>query len=57
MPRPLSNDLRERIVEAIEGGESCHAAAERFDVALIVSDRPCAAVVNSNGGVIHCSWP
>ena len=33
MPRPLSNDLRERIVEAIEGGESCHAAAERFDVA------------------------
>ena len=33
MPRPLSYDLRERLVGAVEGGESCHAAAERFDVA------------------------
>jgi transposase len=34
MPRPLSNDLRERIIEAVEGGMSCNAAAEVYDVAI-----------------------
>lgn len=34
MVRPLSNDLRERAVRAVESGESCHAVAARFDVAV-----------------------
>ena len=33
MPRPLSNDLRIRMVNAVQNGESRHAVAERFDVA------------------------
>lgn len=32
MARPLSMDLRERIVAAVEGGESRHLAARRFAV-------------------------
>ena len=32
MPAPLSRDLRERIVEAIEGGSSMRGAAARFAV-------------------------
>lgn len=32
MARPLSNDLRERVVAAVLAGESCHAAASRFGV-------------------------
>jgi putative transposase len=32
MPRPLSNDLRARIVRAVEDGASCNATARRFDV-------------------------
>jgi putative transposase len=34
MTRPLSNDLRERVVGAIEAGESCRSAAARFGVAV-----------------------
>ena len=34
MTRPLSKDLRERVVAAIAGGESCRAAAARFGVAV-----------------------
>jgi len=34
MTRPLSNDLRERVVLAVEGGESCRSAASRFGVAV-----------------------
>ena len=34
MPRPYSNDLRERVVAAVvNGGMSCHRAAALFDVA------------------------
>lgn len=33
MTRPLSNDLRKRLVDAVDGGLSCRAAAERFGVA------------------------
>ena len=36
MARPLSNDLRERIVRAVEGGMSCNAAAKVYDVAVSV---------------------
>ncbi len=34
MTRPLSNDLRKRIVGAVEGGMSCNAAAKVYDVAV-----------------------
>jgi transposase len=33
MVRPLSNDLRERVVAAAAAGESCRSVAERFGVA------------------------
>ena len=32
MPAPLSRDLRQRIVRAVEGGSSIRQAALRFDV-------------------------
>ena len=34
MVRPLSNDLRERVVAAVGDGESCRSAAQRFGVAI-----------------------
>lgn len=34
MTRPLSNDLRERVVAAVCRGESCRAVASRFGVAV-----------------------
>jgi transposase len=34
MARPLSKDLRERIVEAVEGGQSRRGAAGRFRVSV-----------------------
>jgi putative transposase len=34
MARPLSNDLRERVVAAVLGGESSRSAALRFGVAV-----------------------
>jgi putative transposase len=34
MTAPLSNDLRERVVMAIIGGESCRSAAARFGVSV-----------------------
>jgi putative transposase len=34
MSRPLSSDLRERVVVTVIGGESCRAAATRFGVAV-----------------------
>jgi putative transposase len=34
MARPLSNDLRERVVAAVSRGESCRAVALRFGVAV-----------------------
>lgn len=34
MTRPLSNDLRERVVASVVGGESCRAVAARFGVAV-----------------------
>jgi len=34
MTRPLSIDLRERLITAVEGGMSRRAAAERFGVAV-----------------------
>jgi len=33
MAKPYSMDLRERVVAAVAGGMSCHAAAKRFGVA------------------------
>lgn len=34
MTRPLSNDLRERVVAAVLAGENCQSAALRFGVAV-----------------------
>jgi len=34
MARPYSGDLRERVVGAVEGGQSRHGAAKRFGVAV-----------------------
>jgi len=34
MTRPISNDLRERIIGAVESGMSCNAAAKVYDVAI-----------------------
>ena len=34
MTRPLSNDLRERVVAAVLGGESCRSVASRFGVSV-----------------------
>src|SRR3546814_18004786 len=34
MTRPYSNDLRERVVSAVEAGDSCRAVARRFEVAV-----------------------
>lgn len=33
MPRACSNDLRERVVKAVESGASCRSAALRFGIA------------------------
>src|SRR4051794_2246965 len=32
MPRPYSEDLRERVIEAVEAGSSRREAAERFEI-------------------------
>jgi transposase len=32
MSKPLSNDLRQRVIEAVSKGASCHAAAARFGI-------------------------
>lgn len=34
MSRPLSMDLRERVVAAVAAGKSCRSVAARFDVAV-----------------------
>ncbi|MDA9535711.1 transposase [Bradyrhizobium sp. CCBAU 21362] len=34
MTRPLSQDLRERVVASVLAGESCRSVAERFGVAV-----------------------
>jgi putative transposase len=34
MTRPLSNDLRKRVVAAVTGGESCRSVAARFGVSV-----------------------
>ncbi len=34
MTAPLSNDLRQRVVAAVEAGESCRSVAARFGIAV-----------------------
>ena len=34
MASPYSMDLRQRVIEAVEGGLSCNQAAARFEVAI-----------------------
>ena len=33
MPKPLSNDLRKRLINAVEGGMSARAAGRKLDIA------------------------
>lgn len=33
MTRPISNDLRERVIAAVQNGESCRSVAARFSIA------------------------
>src|SRR5260370_34489347 len=35
MVRPISNDLRKRVVAAVAKGESCRSVASRFGVAVL----------------------
>ena len=42
MPKTLSLDLRQRVVEAVAGGMSCRQAAERFGVSPASAVRWCA---------------
>ena len=57
MARALSQDLRDRVVGAIEGGLSCRAAAARFGVGAATAIRWCQlalrhgrAVAKKQGG-------
>jgi transposase len=34
MPKPYSQDLRERVVRAVEAGASCHEAAVAFEIGV-----------------------
>ena len=34
MPKPYSQDLRERVVRAVEAGASCHEAAAAFEIGV-----------------------
>ena len=34
MPRPYSNDLRERVVRSVQSGETCRTVARRFGVSV-----------------------
>ena len=36
MSRPYSNDLRARVIEAIEAGASCREVAERYELSASV---------------------
>ena len=46
MPRSYSGDLRERVIEAVEGGASRRETAERFEVS--VSSAVCHSSVRAN---------
>jgi hypothetical protein len=35
MPKPYSQDLRERVVRSVEAGASCHEAAAAFEVGVM----------------------
>jgi hypothetical protein len=39
MAEPLSDDLRKRIVEAVEGGQSRRAAAQQFNIGITTAVR------------------
>src|SRR6267143_181047 len=39
MPRPYSQDLRDRVVRAVEAGASCHEAAAAFEVGISLAIR------------------
>jgi transposase len=64
MPRPYSDDLRRRAIEAVVGGASRHEAAERFEVGpnwlRRWHDRGSAAAMPGGGSISrlekHAEW-
>ena len=50
MTRPLSLDLRERVVASVLAGESCRSVAERFGVAVSSVQRATGSVVPGKMG-------
>jgi transposase len=68
MPRPFSDDLRRRAIEAVVGGASRHEAAERFEVgpSTVINwlrrwhDHGSAAAMPSGGSISrlekHAEW-
>jgi len=40
MPKSLSGDLRERVIEAVQAGASRREAAERFEISASAADAP-----------------
>ena len=53
MTRPLSNDLRERVVAALVGGASCRAVALRFTTAGFARMIERAGVIAAFGYKAH----
>ena len=40
MPKPFSQDLRNRVIDAVrKGGMSCRAAARRYEVSQVDGDQ------------------
>lgn len=55
MTRPLSLDLRERVVASVLAGESCRSVAERFGVA-VSSVVKWAQRQRATGSVVPARW-
>jgi transposase len=55
MPRPYSEDLRERVVEAVATGASRRGAAERFQIGVSSAVRWMQRVAQSGNSAAHPS--
>jgi len=57
MPAPISMDLRERIVRAVEGGSSIRQAARRFEVSASAAIKLMQRVRETGTGTIWRASP
>ncbi len=55
MPKPYSNDLRARVIEAIETGASRREAAERYEISASAALTPDEVVLAMRKRRIACS--